>query len=134
MNMSALKYVMSQIIWKFYSTETKKCTYLALTENSWLNNKTVNVSDEVWMWVHQKYGMSQITKKLYSTETNKCTYLDVPGDDWLNWRNSDREWWSMNVSELKLWNESNHTKFIFSKNELMLLPHCYWWGWIESAK
>ena len=46
--------------------------------------KIIDVSDEVWMWVHQKYGMSRIVKIFYSFETNNCSYLAVPDNGQLN--------------------------------------------------
>ena len=45
----------------------------------------INVSDEVWMWEHQKYGMSQIMQKLYSVKKN-WYYLAVTDDGRFNWR------------------------------------------------
>ena len=44
----------------------------------------MNVSDDVWMWMHQKYERGQIVQKLYSIEANKLTYLAVPSDGRLN--------------------------------------------------
>ena len=35
--------------------------------------KIIDVSDEVWMWVHQKYGMSQNVQKYYSLKINNCS-------------------------------------------------------------
>ena len=47
------------------------------TTVGWIE-KTMNVSDEVWIWVHWKYGMSEIIWKFYSIDTINCSYLDVP--------------------------------------------------------
>ena len=50
---------------------------------------SIDVSDEVWLWAHQKYGMIQIIQKLYSFETNNWYYLDVPDDGQTNQRNNE---------------------------------------------
>ena len=48
----------------------------------------IDVSDEVWMWVHWKYGMSGIVQKMHSFETNNWSYLTVPDNNQLNrWSN-----------------------------------------------
>ena len=60
----------------------------------------MNVSDEVWMWVHQKYGMSVIKRKLYSIETNNWSYLSVTDNGQLNRQNNECEWCIMNISNL----------------------------------
>ena len=41
-----------------------------------LIDETIIVSDEVWMWVHQKYGMSRILKNcIWLKETTALTLL-----------------------------------------------------------
>ena len=105
------------------SKQTTAFTSLFLAMFDWIN-KTMNESDEVWRWLHQKYVMVRIVWKLYSFETNKCIYLDVPGNGKLNWQNNEWEWWSMNLSASKLWNESNHKKIVFSQGNKMHSPCC----------
>ena len=61
---------------KLYSTKKMALTSLLTTIFYWIN-ETMNVSNEVWMWVHWKYVMSQIIKKLYQFGTNNWTYLAV---------------------------------------------------------
>ena len=39
--------------------------------------KIIDVSYEVWMWVHQKYWMSQLVCKFYPLKTNNWSYLAV---------------------------------------------------------
>ena len=68
----------------------------------WID-ETMNVSDEVWMWVHRKYGMSQIVRKFNSVETNKYTYLAVTNDGWLNWQKNE-------TYDLKLINSNNNNR------------------------
>ena len=91
-----------------------------------LINKTMKESDEIWIRVHQKYD-------IYSIKTNNCCYLDIPDNGQLNWKNNECEWWSMNVSAWKIWNDLN-CKFLFNGNKQLLLPHCYWQGYISSMK
>ena len=76
----------------------------------------MNVSDELWMWLHQKYKMSRIVRKLYSIKTNNCSYLAVPNSGRLNQWNNKCEWWSTNVITSKIWYESNH-KTIYIQTE-----------------
>ena len=99
----------------------------------WIHKK-MNASDELGMWVNQNYGMYLIVHKLYSIKTNKCNYLSVTDDGWLNRRNNECDWWSMNMSALKLWNESNCTKNVFNQNRKLLLPFCFQWCSIELTK
>ena len=40
-----------------------------------LIKEIMNVSYEVWRWVHKKYGISRIVRKLYSVETKKSLTL-----------------------------------------------------------
>ena len=114
---------------KFYEkfTQWKQTTALTFLFPTMVNliNKTMNVSDVVWMLVHQKYGMSQIVQIMYSVETNNLFYLTVPGDGRFNWQNNECEWWSMYVSASKMGNESNRMKIEFNRNNQMLLPCCY---------
>ena len=49
----------------------------------------MDISDEVWMWVHKKYGMGQSVWKLYSFKTNNCSCLAVPNNCWLNQQNNE---------------------------------------------
>ena len=87
-----------------------------LQGNNCINNvikpkiKIIDVSDEVWMWVHWKYIIVRILWNFYSVKTNRCSYLDVPENGLLNRQSHEREWQSMNVSASKIWKESNHTK------------------------
>ena len=124
MNVSALK------IWNesnhtfFYSVETNNCSYLAVPDDGRLNRQKTNMSDEVWMWLHQTYGMSQIIRNFHLIETNNCSYLSVPGNGRLNQQNNECEWWSMKLSAPKLWNESNRMKIVFSQNKQLLIPCC----------
>ena len=46
-------------------------------------DKTMNDSDEVWRWVHQKYVMSPIISKLLSIY-KYFSYLTVTNNAWLN--------------------------------------------------
>ena len=123
MNMSALK------LWN-ESNCTKKCiqskqktalTFLFPMMFDWIDKK-MNVIDEVWMWVYWKYGMSQIVQTLYSVKTNICTHISVSDEGQLNEQNYGCEWWIWNVSALKLWNESNCTKYVSNKNKQLNLP------------
>ena len=41
----------------------------------------IDVSDEVWIWVHQKYENSLIVGTFYSFETNNIYYLAITKDD-----------------------------------------------------
>ena len=41
----------------------------------------IDVSDEVWIWVHQKYENSLIVGTFYSFETNNIYYLAITEDD-----------------------------------------------------
>ena len=69
----------------------------------WINQK-MNLSDEVWMWVHKNYGMSRIVKKQFGQ--NKKMHLPWISDNgWFNQWNNEQYWWSMKVSESKVWNE-----------------------------
>ena len=99
-----------------------------------LIDETMNFSDEVWMWVHQKCGIIQIVKKLYSIESNNCYYLIVSEDGQFNWRNNKCEWWSMNVRASKIWNESNPKNILFNWNKQLISPVCSWIWSIESMK
>ena len=92
-------------------TDTSQSIFV--TDKVWID-KTMNVSNEVWTWVHQKYGMIPIIKALYSIETNNKIYLTVTNDGQLNWKNNKWEWLSMKVSAAKIWNVSNHIEIVFS--------------------
>ena len=35
----------------------------------------IDMSDDQWMWVHQKYGMSRIMRKLYSLKKTDLTLM-----------------------------------------------------------
>ena len=78
--------------------------------------------------------MSLIVQKLYSIKTNNFSYLSVPNYGWLNWWNNECEWWSMNVSALKIWNESNLTEIVLSWKKHLILPLCSWVCLSESKK
>ena len=108
-------------------------TSLLLTMVDWINEK-INVSDKVWKLVHQKYGTSQIIWKPKSIKTNNWSYLDVTDNGWLNQWNNEYERREMNVSALKIWNESKHTNFSLNWNKQLLLPLCYQRWLIESTK
>ena len=84
----------------------------------------MDVSDEFGMWVHWNYGMSQIVQNMYPIKTNNWTYhylLTIV--DWINE--------TMNVSALKIWNESNHTKNVLIHKKEMHQPLCSWQWLIE---
>ena len=70
---------------KFFiqSKQTTTLTFL-LPNMFYLIDETMNVSDKVWMWVHQKYVISWIIRNLYWGGKNNCTYLDVTNDLWFN--------------------------------------------------
>ena len=51
--------------------------------------KIIDVSDEVWMWMHQKYGLIWSVQKLYFFETNNWSYLSVNGNDQFNQQKND---------------------------------------------
>ena len=68
----------------------------------------MQMSDELWMWLHHKYEMDWMVWKLYPIE-KKCSHLAVTGNGWLNRQNYGWEWWIMKVSASKICNESNHT-------------------------
>ena len=108
-------------------------TSLFTTMINWII-KTENVSDEVWMWVHQKYGIIGILQKLYSIETKKCSYIAFPDYGILNRQNNECNWCSMNVSAPKVWNESDRKIVWFDQNKQSLLPHCSGWWLIGSKK
>ena len=46
--------------------------------------KIIDVSNEVWMWVHKKYWTSIILQKLYSFNIKNWFHLAVPDNDWFN--------------------------------------------------
>ena len=94
----------------------------------------MNVGGDILMWVHRKSGMSQIVQKLYSVKIYKCSYLAVIDNGLLNRGNNECEWWSMNVSASKIWNESNHTKNVFNQNKQMHLPWCDQLWYIKPTK
>ena len=50
-----------------------------------------------------------------------CSYLAMSEDIILNWQNDELEWWSMKVSALKIFNESNHTKIAFNQKKCSCL-------------
>ena len=113
---------MRRIVWELYSVKkTNELTSLLLTMFDWIN-EAINVSDEVWIWVHQKCWMSQIVRKLHEVKTNKCIYITVINDGRLNQWNNEWQWWSMKVGALKLWNEYC-MKIVFVQEE-MHLPCC----------
>ena len=111
------------------SKQTNELTLLFLTMDDWID-ETMNGSYEVWMWVHKKYGVSWIIQHIYLVKTNKFAYLAVPKNGRLDWRRNEWEWWSMNASASKLWNELNHTKIVFSQNKTNAInfsdPDYFW--------
>ena len=40
--------------------------------------ETINDSDEVWRWAHQKYGISRIIRKLYWAKIKNSLTLLLP--------------------------------------------------------
>ena len=50
---------------KFQSKQTTSLNFLLPVMFDWIG-KTMNESDEVWRWLHQKYGMSQIIQIFHS--------------------------------------------------------------------
>ena len=85
---------------------------------------TMNDSDEVWRWVHQKNVIIPLVQKLHSTGKYICSYLAVANDIWLNWCKNELEWWIMKLSASKIWNYSNCTKVSSNQNKQLLLPCC----------
>ena len=85
MEMSASK------IWNYsnstktiFNKEKNSLTLLFPTMVNWII-ETMNLSDEVWMWVHQKYGMGRIVKKyIQSKETIAPTLLFSTMVDWID--------------------------------------------------
>ena len=49
--------------------------------------KLMDVSDEVWMWVHQKYEISRIIQTIYAFKANNWSHLAVPDILGLNQQN-----------------------------------------------
>ena len=69
---------------KISFNQNKYLTSLLPTMLGWID-ETMNESDALWRWVHQKYEMSQIIQKLLSIKNNHCYYLDVTDDFvWIN--------------------------------------------------
>ena len=65
-------------------------------------DKTMNTSDEVWMWVYQKYGMSQIIWKLYSVKTKNFFYIAVTKDGRLNLNNGKTNYLQYTSSKIMM--------------------------------
>ena len=113
------------------SEQKTALTSLCPIMSDWIK-ETMNDTDEVWRRMHKNYGMSWIIWKFNSVK-NKCTYLYVPKNVQLDQLSNECQWWSMNVSASKLWNEPNHTKIEFIKKQIYL-PCCSRKCSIESTK
>ena len=91
----------------------------------------MNVSDEVWMWLHWKYGMIIIIQKLYQIKTDTCSYLDIINDVILNSWNNGCKRWHMNLSALEICNESNCTEICLKLEQAtsltLLFPTIFDW-------
>ena len=61
-----------------------------------------DISDVVWMWVHQKCGMIQNICKLYSLKTNNLSYLYVPNNDWLKQRSNVTDYMQCKNSKMMI--------------------------------
>ena len=88
----------NKLVWENSST------FLILMMFDW-TNKTMKDSYEVWRWVHLKYGTGWIVQILNSIKTKNSSYLAVTNKAWLNLQNNDWMWFSITVSESKIWNE-----------------------------
>ena len=84
-NMKWVQYYKNSIQWK----QTISLTSLFPAMLYWID-RTTNVSDVLWMWLHQKYEMNQIIFKIYLAETNNCSYLAVTDDGKLNKQNYEK--------------------------------------------
>ena len=113
MNVSASKICNESIHTKIEFNRGKISLTLILPTMFHWNEKTMNKSDEVWRWVHQKYLISRIIKKLYLIKTNNSSYLAVTEDVCLDQQKDECEWCSMKVSASKIFHESNHTNILF---------------------
>ena len=60
----------------------------------------IDVSDEVWIWVHQKYENSLIVGKFYSFETNNIYYLAITEDD--QWYQQSNETYNLQYTNSKI--------------------------------
>ena len=45
----------------------------------------IDVSDEVWTWVHQKYIMNEIVQNFYAFKINDWFYLAITDSNILNY-------------------------------------------------
>ena len=128
------KYWMSQIVQKcIHLKTTTDLTSMFPTIVDCIDTK-MNDRNEVLRWAYKIYDMIITISKVYSIKNNNCSYLDVTDGGQLNQRNNELEWWIMNVSASKIWNESNHEKIILNWNKQLLLPLCSWQWLVESAK
>ena len=94
---------------------------------------TMNDSDEVWRWVHQKYVIIPIVQKLHSTGKYICSYLAVANDIWLNWCKNELEWWIMKLSASKICNYSNCTKVSSNQiNNCSYLAVTMFFDWVNK--
>ena len=95
---------------------------------AWMGVMMLDKIDGKWMGVSNYKGDCSKNMQWVKSYTNciqyiyiNWSYLPVTNNVWLNLQNNEWEWWSMNASASKIWNELNHRDITFKKAITLLL-------------